>query len=424
MSHISSVLNLPDIKKNNRRILYIVNILHGTVLGFWNTLYQYHLLTLTDQNEFLVGVIQSTGFLLMLVMMLVSGLLAEKIGKKIIILIGTGMFISGFAVLIVGSSILLLIVGSMLAFGGFGCLDPSWVTVISENSDDHNKGMVYGLIFFFYFGGSIIGSLMVSWLEKYDFVYYFGESSAPFYFLISIGLLSIEGLIQGFFLKVKKSPPEHDETSKPDKKKIWMVYFHDKAMLLLLGFFILDAFVWGNFIQLYYTSLLSTENGFALDEGDLALYVVFVMNLSNLLLQIPAGWLVDKIGPKISLFISELSGLICIILNIIIWFFRDQVYVMLIISQVFLALAIVPFQPAQNKILTKIHPKRTAEVYGFMNFSRNIFWLGAGYINGWNLRTFGFIGPLMVGVIGVIIEIIYIFLFIDERKLSQLTSEV
>jgi MFS family permease len=389
-------------------------------------LYQSHLLILTDQDEFLVGVIQSTGYLLMLVMMLISGLLAEKIGKKIIILIGTGMFISGFVFLIVGSSVLLLIFGSMLAFGGFGCLDPSWVTVISENSDEHNKGMVYGLIFFFYFGGSIFGSLIVSWLENFNFVYYFGESSAPFYFLISIGLLLIEGLIQGIFLNVKKRPPEHEHTSKSEKKKhIWLVYLHDKALLLLLGFFILDAFVWGNFIQLYYTGLLSIDNGFGLTEGELALYVVFIANLGNLILQIPAGWLVDKIGPKISLFISELSGVIFIILNLITWYLpRNQLFNMLIITQVFLALAIVPFQPAQNKLLTKIYPKRTAEIYGFMNFSRNIFWLGAGYINGWNLRTFGFVGPLIVGMVGVFIEIIYIILFIDEKKLSQLTSEV
>jgi MFS family permease len=418
---ISDVL-LVKIKKRNLTVLYIINIIHGLVIGMYNTVYQSHLYDLT-LNEFLVGVIQSTGFLIMLVAMLTSGLLADKIGKKTLIFIGTGMFMGGFATLYFGRSIFLLILGSMLIFGGFGCLDPSWLTIISENANETNRGLVYGLIFFFFFGGSIIGSLIVSSLENIPIILAIGLGyNATFYFLISIVLMFLEGLIQGIFLKEKRIQWKNESSEPKKRKHIWLVYFQDKALLLLLGFFILDAFVWGNSIQLYYTALRSVENGFGITEGQLALYVVFVVNLGNLILQIPAGWLVDKIGSKISFILSEIFGLGFLIINFIAWFLpRSYLLKILIIAQIFWAFSIAPFIPAQNRIITRVYPERTAEVYGFMNFSRNILWLGAGYLMGWNLRTFGFVGPLLVGIIGVIIEIIYLFVFIDEKKLLTLS---
>ncbi|MBN2154503.1 MAG: MFS transporter [Candidatus Lokiarchaeota archaeon] len=429
---MSRIFKEPDIenyyirvKKRNLVVLYVINVLHGVVIGFFNSVYQSHLYNLT-LDEFKVGIIQSTGFLMMLVAMLFSGLFAEKIGKKNMILIGTGIFMSGFAVLYLGRTPFFLILGSMLIYGGFGCLDPSWVTVISHNTNEKNRGLVYALIYFFFFGGSIAGSLVVNLLEDFSIIAIIGlETTAGFYFLISIALMFLEGLIQGMFLN-DKSISENQKNlfgMIKNKKKIWLVYIHDKALLLLLVFFILDAFIWGISIQLYYTALRSSANGFGISEAELALYVVFIVNLGNLLLQIPAGWLVDKIGSKISFILSEIFGLGFLIVNIVTWFLpRTMLFPMLIVAQAFWTLMAVPFIPAQNKIITRIYPERTAEIYGFMNFTRNIFWFGAGYLAGWILRTYGFTGPLFVGVIGVVLEIIYLFLFIDEKKLVQLTS--
>jgi len=408
-------------KRRNLVVLYIINAIHGVIMGFFNSVYQSHLYNLT-LDEFLVGVIQSTGFLMMIVAILFSGLLADKIGKKILILIGTGFFMVGFGILYFGKTILLLILGSMFVFTGVGMLDPSWVTVISENTNQKNRGLVYGLIFFFFFGGSIAGAWIVSVLENSSIILAIGlGSAASFYFLVSIGLMFMEGLIQGLFLKDKVALWNHKNNETPKKRKqIWFVYLQDKALLLLLLFFILDAFVWGNAIQLYYTALRSVENGLGITEGELALYVVFVVNLGNLILQIPAGWIVDKIGTKISFILSEAFGLGFLIMNLVAFFLpRIYLFKILIISQIFWAFSIAPWIPAQNRIITRVYPERTAEIYGFMNFSRNILWLGAGYLNGWNLRTFGFIGPLIVGIVGVAIEIIYLFIFIDEKKLLQ-----
>ncbi|MHA1110237.1 MAG: MFS transporter [Promethearchaeota archaeon] len=425
MPEAISELTLRKIKRNNLIVLYIINFIHGICIGAYNSVYQAHLLDIT-KSEFLVGVVQSTGFFLMLLSMLVSGKLSERYGRKKMILFGTIMFIAGFAVLYFGRTLPFLIIGSMLAYGGFGFLDPSWVASIAENTNEKNSGLVYGLTFFFFFFGSIIGSLLVSLLESNPTVEIIGlGSNAAFYFLIGIGILFLEGLIQMVFLNEKAvfQRKSHEHIKK--QKKIWRVYFHDKALRRLLIFFVLDAFVWGNAIQLYYTSLLSVDKGFGITQGQLALYVVLVVNVANLVFQIPAGKLIDKIGSKKGFLISEYFGLLFLILNIVTWFLpRDYLILMLILSQIAWGLMIVPWLPAQNKIISRVYPERTAEIYGFMNFARNIFWFGAGYLAGWNLGTFGFLGPMIVGVVGVVVEIVYIYAFIDEKKLLNLTVAV
>ena len=304
--------------------------------------------------------------------------------------------------------------------------DPSWVASIAENTNEKNSGLVYGLIFFFFFFGSIIGSLLVSLLESNTTIEIIGLGSRPaFYFLLSMGILFLEGIIQLFFLNEKAVFQRKSSEHLKSQKKIWKVYIHDKALRRLLIFFCLDAFVWGNAIQLYYTSLLSTDKGFGITPGQLALYVVLVVNVANLVFQIPAGKLVDKIGSKKAFVLSEYVGLAYLILNLVTWFLpREYLVPMLIITQIAWGLMIVPWLPAQNKIISRVYPERTAEIYGFMNFARNILWFGAGYLAGWNLETFGFIGPIIVGIVGVIIEIVYIYAFIDEKKLLNLTSAV
>ena len=121
MSEVISELTLRKIKKKNLIVLYIINIIHGICIGTFNSVYQAHVLDITE-SEFLVGVVQSTGFFLMILSMLVSGKLSERYGRKRMILFGTIIFIAGFAVLYFGRTLPFLIIGSMLVYGGFGFL--------------------------------------------------------------------------------------------------------------------------------------------------------------------------------------------------------------------------------------------------------------------------------------------------------------
>lgn len=431
MSQILSELNIGKIKRNNLIVLYIVNIIQGVVIGFFNSVYQAHMLEILKeafpQNaEFLVGVVQSTGFVCLIITMYASSYLSDVFGKKTMILAGTLIFISGFIVLYFGLNIYLLIIGSMLVWGGFGTVDPSWVGSISQNTEEKRSGLVYGLIFFFFSLGSIIGSFTVNRTINHPIVSQLGFGfKHPFFFLMSAGGLLLEGAIQAIFLNENAVSKRTSRSEKKTQKKIWKVYLENPSLLKLLGFFMVDAFVWGICFQLYYTSLLSIDNGIGIKTSDLALYVVMVVNIGNLLLQIPSGWLVDKIGAKKSFLISSTFGVVFIALNMIMWFTsRTDPISILIITSISWTVLVVTFMPAQNKIISSVYPKRTTEIYGFMNFARNILWFISGYLAGWILNSFGFIGPMIFGLVGVIGEITYLFLVVDEKKLIASSTAV
>ena len=95
----SDQLKRQQFKKKNLYTIFITNIIHGFGFSMFNVVYQPYLFQIT-QSEIILGYLATFGMLMQLLPMQISGKLADKYGRKPIILIGLSMIATG--ILIIG----------------------------------------------------------------------------------------------------------------------------------------------------------------------------------------------------------------------------------------------------------------------------------------------------------------------------------
>ncbi len=95
----SDHLKRQQFKKKNLSTIFITNIIHGFGFSMFNVVYQPYLYEIT-QSEVVLGYLVTFGMLMQLLPMQISGKIADKYGRKPIILIGLLMIVVG--VIIIG----------------------------------------------------------------------------------------------------------------------------------------------------------------------------------------------------------------------------------------------------------------------------------------------------------------------------------
>lgn len=266
-------------------------------------------------------------------------------------------------------------------------------------------------MFFSFFLGSIGGSTLVITL---------GPNIDPkMYFLIYIGVLAIEGIIYGTLLSNKTQIKKSISLINKDKKEVnlWIKIFRTKTLRSILIFFTLDLFVYGITLSIYNAVLyefyhLTIENVAVLSIG---------MNLTNMLFQIPAGRITDKLGNKKTLILSQFFGLGFFTMNIMTIFlwvngFTSTLLITLLIGHISFAFSIVSFIPAEQVILTDLDKERKAEYYGIINFIRGVGYIPTGYIAALMVENIGYLSPFIFSFFGVLIEIIFLLRFFHHHS--------
>ena len=156
------------------------SIIHGFGFSMFNVIYQPYLYEIT-QSEVILGYLVTFGMLMQLLPMQISGKIADKYGRKPIILIGLSMINLGVIIIGIFQELAIIIIAIVLIYLGYGIRDPPTQVFTRENSDDKKHGLMFSLMFFGHFAGSIGGNLMVTYLGK----------SNQFYFGIFAGIVII-----------------------------------------------------------------------------------------------------------------------------------------------------------------------------------------------------------------------------------------
>ncbi|GAH92744.1 unnamed protein product, partial [marine sediment metagenome] len=109
---------------------------------------------------------------------------------------------------------------------------------VSENSGENKKGIMYGLVFFALFGGSIGGTSLVMLDLGFSF---------QFYFQVFIIILIMEWLILVLIIKTPDAIQKHSELDliksvEQKQKKATKIFQNPKIKVATL-FFTLDVFV-------------------------------------------------------------------------------------------------------------------------------------------------------------------------------------
>lgn len=411
MSLNQNLDEIDQLKRKNLWILFIIGLIHGFGIGMVNVLLQPFILDLTN-SIFITGVLVSLGGAMQLLPLPIVGKLSDKHGRKIILLVGFPIYILGLLFFIISNSSTLyfLVIGILLYFMGF-TINNLNRQILTNESSDKEKGLIYGLMFFSYFGGIIGGSTLIM---------FNGSVSSRFYFLIFTGILLIEWVMCFLFLsdvyklRINENAIQYYNSSNNDHK-IWRKLFQTPKTKVILIFFTLDIFIYSISLSIYSGGLKDQYN-FTIEQ--LAIFSI-AFNITNLASQIPAGKLVDKLGKKKALILSQFFGLGFFFMNIFafsLWKMGFEIILIpfIIIGQICIGLSVTTFVPSEQILLTNLDETRKAESYGIVGFIRGIGFMFTGVIGGFLIESVHYLAPFILSIIGVFFEVWYLVKYFHD----------
>ncbi len=407
MSKSKSVVK---VKNRNILTLCIAKLIHGFGVSMFNVVYQPFLLNLTN-SLLITGVLVTVGSIMQFLPMPLVGKLSDRFGHKNTIIASIPLYLIGLVLLILSDSnkILYLFFGIVVYFLGFTLNNMNSQFLVAENSES-SKGLMYGLIFTSFFIGSIGGNAFVI----------FGASiSTRVFFLFFMVILIVEGLIFTFFLsnkwQIQKTDEEINEQLHFKKEHNWVKFIRNPRMRGIIFFFSFDIFIYGISFSIYNAGLSDYYN---LETQEIS-FIIIWMNITNMLFQIPAGRITDKLGKKKSLIISAITGITFFIINIVasILWSSGMTFVLipsLIVAHILFAFSIVTFIPSEQIILTDLGKVKKAESYGIVAFIRGVAFIPTGIIGALLIENVHYLAPFFITSIGIIVEIWFLFKFFRE----------
>ena len=410
MNEVNSSGYTAKIKSRNILVLCIAKLIHGFGVSMFNVVYQPFLLDLT-KSLLITGVLVTIGSIIQFLPMPLVGKLSDRLGHKNTIIASIPLYLIGLILLIMSDSnkILYLFFGIVVYFLGFTLNNMNSQFLVAENSES-SKGLMYGLIFTSFFIGSIGGNALVI----------FGASiSKRVFFLFFMGILIVEGLIFTFFLsnkwQIQKTDEEINEQLNFKKEHTWVKFIRNPRMRGIIFFFSFDIFIYGISFSIYNAGLSDYYN---LETQEIS-FIIIWMNITNMLFQIPAGRITDKLGKKKSLIISAMTGISFFIINIVasILWSSGMTFVLipsLVVAHICFAFSIVTFIPSEQIILTDLGKVKKAEAYGVVTFIRGVAFIPTGIIGALLIENVHYLAPFVITSIGIIVEIWFLFKFFRD----------
>jgi len=408
----TSLDDTQKVKTKNILALSITKVMHGFGIAMFTVIYQPFILEIT-KSLFITGIIVSIGSIMQFLPMPLIGRLSDKIGHKNSLIASIPIYILGLISLIYAnaSTIFLLVFGIIMYFLATTFNSMNAQFLVSINSK-RSKGLMYGIVFASYFIGTIMGGA---------FIIIGTEFETQFFFLLFIILLGVEALILFLFISndipIKDINEEVRTTDIMQSEKIWLKFVKNRRMRTILIFFTLDIFTYGISLSIYNGGL----NDYYHLTPDQISSIVIWMNLTNMIFQIPAGRITDKLGKMKTILLSQVFGLAFFILNIaasLIWEVSivEPVVPLLIIGHILFAFSIVLFIPSEQIMLTDLGERRKAESYGIVTFVRGLGYIPTGVIGGILIESISYISPFIITSIGILIEIWFILKFFKHEE--------
>ncbi|MFX1419764.1 MAG: MFS transporter [Promethearchaeota archaeon] len=403
-------LSSNKVKRKNLGALFFTKLIHGFGTGMFAVIYQPYLNTLTN-SIVLTGLFITIGTIFQFIPMPLIGKLSDKFNRKYLLISSIPIYIVGLLLLISAnpSNLYFALFGIIFYFLGFIINNLNAQFLIAENSNK-SKGKVFGFMFFSYFGGTIAGNIFIILGKGFD---------SRFYMTFFIFLLIIEELFFIFFISVEKQSNSNQKIQKnninTEKENMWVKIFKIKTLRMILIFFTLDIFVYGISLSIYSGGL----NAYYQLTPDNIAFVSLWFNIGNVVFQIPAGHITDKIGNKKALILSQFFGFgffLINIISIILWmnFIRHTLVIILSVGYFLFSLSVCTFIPAEQIILTNLGENQKAESYGIVSFFRGIGLIPTGIFGGLMVENIHYIAPFIFSVVGLFFELLFLVKYFQD----------
>lgn len=411
MSDLNRSEKLAKPKKRNLSVSFIIFLLFGFGNGFLFVL-QPLLLEITS-SLFSTGLILTIASLIQILSMLWVGKLTVRFGKKRIMLIGVTLSILSGLLLIFANSILQAGTAVILLYLGGVMWGLNSDLVISENSAESKKGSNFSFMYFAASSASI-GSYLFA-------VFDIGITSR-FYLVLYIVMELIMLIVISFIIEPTKS--EQDEIKGKElssenkrKKSILSEIFRTRKTRIIVVFFTINSFVFGLAVSIWNAWMVDT---YSVTQQELALFFL-VLNLSLMIFQIPAGRIIDKIGNKKALLISESCFLISTSLTVIVFFIWSKGFLSFLIPGTIVGIIVYTiyesiFFPVESIYLTNLVEDRKEESFGTVSLFTDGSRIPTSIISG---SLVDFIHPISHSIVsfgGFLLLIGYLIKFFDKEK--------
>jgi len=407
MHYQDNLEEIDKIKQRNLWALFFCNLARGFGTGMFMVLIQPFILELTG-SILITGIIISIAGAVQFLNMPLVGKLSDRFGRKNLLLVGIFISILALFFLIISNpSVLhLLIIGVIFFYLGFSVENTNRQIFISENTVK-SKGLMYGLMLFSYFGGTIGGNY---------FVFVSSGLSTRFFFQIFFGIFIVIWFVYFIFVSdIFQLEKNRLLLKNNSHKNMWREIFKNPKAKAVLIFLTFDIFIYSISLSVYTGGL---RDFYSLTIEQLALLSMW-FNISNMVFQIPAGRIADKLGNMKSLIISSLFGLGFFSINILgfyLWSGGNELalFPLLLFSHILFGINVSTFIPSEQILLTDLDEARKAESYGIVGFVRGIGYIPCGYIGGFLIENVHYIIPFIITFIGIFFEIWYLLRYLRD----------
>jgi DHA1 family multidrug resistance protein-like MFS transporter len=326
-----------------------------------------------------------------------AGLYADAVGRRRVIIAGSALAILSmlaFFLAAISRSTILLAVGFFL-FGLSLLGSPASQAMIAEsvNLELGRMGFAFGAVYFFSQLSGVVLAPVAGIISD----------SLGYYLVFIIAAVLEASNLAVMVGKLKETRMEESHAGITERRRSALLR---EAVSLPEGFlgyfatFATDAFSFGLTSSILY-AIIRTQFGFSNTEIGL---IVGIWAFAIILSQFPATRLLLRIGPRMSLAVSEFFS----VLLLVGWSLASSLVSFLLLSILF-GISVAMWVPAQQSLLmSSAPPKQRGSVGGKLAAFRGLAAFPAPILGGVLFDSFGYKAPMVVSIIGTTIALIMI----------------
>ncbi|MHA1124217.1 MAG: MFS transporter [Candidatus Heimdallarchaeota archaeon] len=434
-------------RKRNIFVLAVSTLFAGSANSIHFILYAPYFQEI-ETSQTLFGLIGTLASIISVIGLITSDYLNNAIGFKRVLLVGQLLVAASFMFFIFRPNrIFWIIIAVMILSFAFSLTESPANIILTETAGEKQKGKISSITSLFGRIGEIIVSILITSIAT---VIVFSNADRSWFYIYSAAIYIFIFVLMFFFItdpvnkeknnleeeedqeeaSVEKQLPDDlenepvenepiDNNSRTAKKsggflRSFIEAFKDKWVLRVALTFFADAFLWSLGLGVHW-SVLNADYGFTDDKISL---MILITSITVLVVMLPSGWLVDKVGAKHLLYTSEFCGIIWVAL-VIVFAFYSYLWIM-ILARIALGLSVALWIPSTIALFTNVETKRKSKVYNSIAIFRTIGWIPGGIVAGLIYDAFplnhrmGFLTPLIILIIGQFF-LIFIFLKLPNK---------
>jgi MFS family permease len=202
------------------------------------------------------------------------------------------------------------------------------------------------------------------------------------------------------FLSLRDVTPPQEKIQFPLKKLL-----ANPLAKMIATIFFLDSLIWG--------LAMSIENSviiilFAVESEYIGL-LMFVQTVIMVILQYPAGFLVDKFGKIFGSIVGEITGMLWIGFFYLAIQSPGDYYSLLVQAHICLGISVAFWRPSLTLNFVTIDSENATTNFGMLSFVQRIGWVPTAALGGFIFANFGYTSILFITFFGTIFLVLLFY---------------